>query len=343
MHLQSHKFEFPFDVYVIRWIAFVAFLSMKSENAIDIDANSANESRREKQKTSLTPLIIACLAATWLVWGSTYLAIKFALVSFPPFVQMGSRFIVAGVALALWMRYVRNAPWPTLIQWRNATVIGALMLGCGMGGTAYSEQTIGSGLVVAFIAVVPVMMALGNLLWKIYPSRLEAAGIGVGLAGVLMLTQGAGFQSSTAGLIAIAIACVAWSTGSLLSQRVPALAMAPGAMGFASEMIGGGIVLMAMAAINGEYVTLRSSWPPQPLATAAWFYLVVFGSLIAFNAYMVLLAKSSAALAASYCFVTPVIAMVLGIVFAGEVVSGFEWAAAGVVLVGVILVLSGRK
>jgi drug/metabolite transporter (DMT)-like permease len=319
---------------------------MTTTNSLEHSVNAGTTESRDgvpKKATGLTPLVIGCLAATWLVWGSTYLAIKFALVSFPPFVQMGSRFIVAGVVLALWMRWVKRAAWPTLVQWRNASVIGALMLGGGMGFTAVSEQTVSSGLVVAFIAVVPIMMALGNLLWKIYPSKLEAFGIAVGLIGVLMLTQGSGFRASAAGLIAIAIACISWSTGSLLSQRVPALAMAPGAMGFASEMMCGGVVLMAFAMIAGEYPTLASLWPPQPSAIAAWFYLVVFGSLIAFNAYMVLLAKSSAALAASYCFVTPVIAMLLGVWLGGEVVTGFEWAAAGVVLIGVVLVLRGRR
>jgi drug/metabolite transporter (DMT)-like permease len=296
-----------------------------------------------QRHTVFTPLIIACLAATWLVWGSTYLAIKFALVSFPPFIGMGTRFIVAGIVLFIWMKWVRNAPWPTAREWWSGSVIGALMCAGGMGGTAISEQTIGSGLVVAFIAVVPVMMALGNLLWKIYPTRLEMIGIAVGLVGVLMLTQGAGFQSSTVGLIAIAVACICWSSGSLLSQRVPSLALAPGAIGFATEMIAGGFLLMVMAAITGEYTTFASLWPPQPLAVAAWFYLVVAGSLIAFNAYMVLLARASAALAASYCFVTPVIAMLLGVAFAGEVITGFEWGAAGVVLIGVVLVLRGRK
>jgi drug/metabolite transporter (DMT)-like permease len=294
-------------------------------------------------RAGLSPLIIACLGATWLVWGSTYLAIKFALVSFPPFIGMGSRFVVAGVVLFIWMKFVRNAPWPTAREWRSGVVIGVLMCAGGMGGTAVSEQTIGSGLVVAFIAVVPVMMALGNLLWKIYPSRLETIGIAVGLLGVLMLTQGAGFQASTMGLIAIAVACVCWSAGSLLSQRVASLALAPGAIGFATEMIGGGFALMLMAAITGEYPTFVSLWPPQPLAVAAWWYLVIAGSLIAFNAYMVLLARASAALAASYCFVTPVIAMLLGVALAGEVISGFEWAAAGVVLIGVVLVLRGRR
>jgi len=277
-------------------------------------------------------LILLCLAATWLVWGSTYLAIKFALVSFPPFLQMGSRFLLAGVLLLAWMRW-RGAPWPSALQWRNALAVGTLMLGGGMGGTAYAEQTVGSGLVVAFIAVVPLMIAGLNLLWRVVPSRLELLGIGVGLAGVLMLTQGAGFQASPAGLAAIATACLTWSVGSVLSQR--SLPLATGATGFASEMICGGVVLLGMAALAGE----RMQWPPEPQAVAAWFYLVVFGSLIAFNAYMVLLSKASAGLASSYTFVNPVIAMLLGVWVAGETVTRYEWAAAGVVLAGVVLLL----
>lgn len=288
----------------------------------------------------LSPLVVACLAATWLVWGSTYLAIKFALVSFPPFVQMGSRFLVAGGLLLAWTAW-RGAAMPSRRQWAHALVVGALMLGGGMGGTAYAEQTVGSGLVVAFIAVVPVLMALMLMAWRVFPTRLEAAGIAVGLAGVLMLTQGAGFQSSPAGLAAIAIACVTWCVGSVLSQKL--LPLAPGAVGFASEMICGGGVLLGMAALDGEYAVLAARWPPEPLAVAAWAYLVVAGSLIAFNAYMVLLARTSAGLASSYCFVNPVIALLLGVTIGGEAVSRGEWMAAGVVLAGVVLLLSGRR
>ena len=280
----------------------------------------------------MPPLLILCLAATWLVWGSTYLAIKYALLSFPPFFQMGTRFLFAGVLLLAWMRW-RGAAWPDRTQWRNALVLGTLMLGGGMGGTAVAEVTVGSGLVVAFIAVSPLMIAALNLLWGVKPGRLEAAGIAVGLVGVLMLTQGAGFQASPAGLAAIAIACVTWSVGSVLSQR--SLPLAGGAMGFASEMVCGGVVLLVFSALAGE----RPQWPPQPVATAAWFYLVVFGSLIAFNAYMVLLARASSGLASSYTFVNPVVAMLLGVAVAGEVVTGFEWLAAGVVLAGVVLML----
>jgi len=286
-------------------------------------------------RLSHDPLLVACLAATWLVWGSTYLAIKFALLSFPPFFQMGTRFLFAGVLLFAWMRW-RGAALPTRHQWRNAGVIGALMLGGGMGGTAHAEQTVGSGLVVAFIAVVPLMIAALNRLWGLKPGRFELAGIGVGLAGVLMLTQGAGFQSSPAGLAAIAIACVTWSVGSVLSQR--SLPLAPGAMGFASEMICGGVVLLALSALNRE----APQWPPQPAAVAAWFYLVVFGSLIAFNAYMLLLARAPAAVASSYTFVNPVIAMLLGVAVLGEKVTAFEWLAAAVVLVGVLLLFMKR-
>ena len=131
----------------------------------------------------LTPFIHACLVATWLIWGSTYLAIKWALISLPPFFQMGTRFLLAGAILMTWTRVVRKEPWPTRMQWRNALLVGALMLGGGMGGTAYAEQSVESGLVVAFIAVVPIMITALNALWKVYPSRLEAAGIVVGLLG----------------------------------------------------------------------------------------------------------------------------------------------------------------
>src|SRR5436189_1791489 len=100
-------------------------------------------------KPGLSPLILACLAATWLIWGSTYLAIKWALVSLPPFFQMGTRFLVAGALLMAWMRLARNAAWPTRTQWRNALWVGTLMLCGGMGSTAYAEQAVDSGLGVA--------------------------------------------------------------------------------------------------------------------------------------------------------------------------------------------------
>lgn len=292
------------------------------------------------RESSLSPLILLCLAATWLIWGSTYLAIKWALISFPPFVQMATRFLFAGVVLFAWMRLVRGAAWPDRRQWRHALWVGALMLGGGMGCTAFAEQTVDSGLVVVFIAVMPLMIAALNTLWGVFPSRLEAAGIVAGLAGVVMLTRGAGFSASPTGLVAIVIATASWSAGSVLSQR--RWPLAPGAMGFASEMICGGFVLLALAGFNDEFPQLAANWPFETKSILAWGYLVVFGSLMAFNAYMVLLERVSAGLASSYSFVNPVIALLLGVWLAGEKVTPYEWTAAAVILLGVVLLISRR-
>lgn len=284
----------------------------------------------------LSPLLLACLAATWFIWGSTYLAIKFALVSFPPFYQMGSRFLVAGLVLIAWLK-VRGRALPTLIEWRNAVIVGTLMLVIAMGLTAYSELTVASGLIVAYIAIIPIIITAMNLPFGIKPGRLELVGMIVGLTGVLLLVQGEAFSASRAGLAAITAACLSWSLGSVLSQR--AFALAPGAMGFASEMLCGSVLLLLVALALGE----RPQWPPEPLAAWSWAYLVVFGSLLAFNAYMVLLSRVSAALAASYTFVNPVIALGLGVWLGGETVTQFEWAAAAIITAGVVLLVLGRR
>jgi drug/metabolite transporter (DMT)-like permease len=284
----------------------------------------------------MSPAIIASLAATWLIWGSTYLAIQWALVSFPPFWQIGVRFVIAGGLLLAFMRW-RGAPWPSLLQWRNAFIIGSLLLAGGTGMTAYAEQTVQSGLIVTFIAVIPAIIALINLAYGVRPGLLETLGIAVGIGGVVMLTHGSAFSSSPAGLIGVSVACCCWSLGSVLSQRSYPLAKGP--MGYASEMLAGGIVLTALAVLLHE----RPQWPPQPLALASWIYLITFGSWVAFSAYMYLLDHASAGVASSYTLVNPVIAMLLGVWFNNEQVSSFEWLAVGVILVGVLLLLYGRR
>ena len=289
-------------------------------------------------------LLVPALLACYLVWGSTYLAIRWALVSFPPFFQMGTRFLVAGALLFAWVawRARRNpsnsGPWlPTLRQWRNALVVGTLMLGGGMGLVASAEQHIGSGLIAAFIAVVPLWVCGWGLVFGQRPGRLELAGMAVGLAGVLLLVRGASFAAAPAGLAAIAVATLAWSLGSVLSTTK--LPLAPGAAGFASEMLCGGAVLMLISLALGE----QFMWPPQPLAAFAWSYLVVFGSLIAFSAYLYLLSHASPAMATSYAFVNPVIALFLGVAFANEAVTGGEWLASSVILLGVFLIFRGKS
>jgi drug/metabolite transporter (DMT)-like permease len=206
-----------------------------------------------------------------------------------------------------------------------------------MGGTAFAEQTVASGLVVAFIAITPALITIASLPFGIKPSKLEVIGIGIGIAGVLLLVSGAGFSSSIAGLVAIITATLAWSIGSVLSQQV--LPLAPASSGFSSEMICGGIFLLLLSWLTGEIV----AWPPEPLAAASWVYLVVFGSLIAFVAYMVLLSNTSPALASSYSFVNPVIAMMLGISLAGESVTMHEWIAIGIIVGGVAVLVLVRR
>ena len=284
-------------------------------------------------------LLLPALLACYLIWGSTYLAIRFALASFPPFFQMGTRFLAAGALLmawVLWRARAGGAPLPTPRQWRNALVIGALMLGGGMGLTATAEQHVGSGLVAAFIAVTPMLVSGWGLLFGQRPNRTEFAGMLVGVAGVLMLVRGASFSASPVGIAAIAGATLAWSLGSVLSTtRLP---LAAGPAGFASEMLCGGAVLMALSLALGEQFVA----PPQARALASWAYLVVFGSLIAFSAYLYLLSHASPAVATSYAFVNPVIALALGVWLGGEALSGGEWVACGVILAGVLLIFRGK-
>ncbi len=299
------------------------------------------------QKPSTT-LIAAALAAVYLVWGSTYLAIRFALVSFPPFFQMGSRFIVAGVLLMVFLKLrgrklpnspkASNSPPPQAQTWywRNALIVGTLMLGGGMGLVGVAAQTIGSGLIATFIAIVPMMVVLIGLAFGKRPSGLEIVGMLIGFGGVIFLLQGRSFNASPVGLLAMFGATISWSIGSVL--QTTKLPLAPGALGFASEMLCGGAVLLLLSLALGESVSM----PLDTRALLSWGYLVVFGSLIAFSAYLFLLAHVSPALATSYAFVNPVIALFLGVWLGDEVVQKTEWLACGVILFGVLMFFAAR-
>ncbi|HEY3851648.1 MAG TPA: EamA family transporter [Steroidobacteraceae bacterium] len=287
-------------------------------------------------RRSISPLIAACLAATWLIWGSTYLVIRFALVGFAPFFLMATRFVCAGTLLMTW-QLARGARLPTPREWLNAAVVGTLMIGGGMGCVAYSEMTIASGLVVAFIAVIPLILVAINLAFGVRPPRSELLAVCVGLAGVLMLTQGEGIRASPMGLAAIMIGCAGWSLGSMLSLRV--LPLAPGATGFASEMLCGGTALFVISALRGEPWHWPSAWGPL----LSWFYLVSFGTLIAFSAYMLLLARTTTSVASSYTLVNPVVALLLGVTWGGEIVTAREWIAVSVILLGVVLLFVSRR
>ena len=286
--------------------------------------------------------VVACLAATWFVWGSMYLAIKWALVSFPPFFQMGSQFLAAGVLLAVVAR-VRGAAWPSRREWLSGAVLGCLLLGIGYGFTAIAETSISSGLVVAFNAVVPTLLVLAEWPYGVRPAPRQLAGVAIGLGGVVMLTQGQGFSASLTGLLAISCACIAWVLGSVWAVHgLPGgakLSTAPGSMGHASQMLIGGVLLLILSWAVGEV----PGWPPQPLALASWIYLAFAGSLISYTAYMILLERTTPSLAASYTYVNPIVALILGITLGNEIVTSFEWLAVSIVLVGVVLLLWRRN
>jgi len=291
--------------------------------------------------TVWSPLVLICLGATWFVWGTMFLAIKWALVSFPPFYQMGTQFLAAGLVLAIVARW-RGADWPDRSQWAGGAVLGCLLLGAGYGFTALAETSVSSGLVVAFTAIVPAMIVLAELPYGVKPAWRQVVGVTIGLIGIIMMTQGQGFSASLRGLLAIAAACVGWVLGSVWSVHgLPGgakLKIAAGFMGHASQMLTGGAILLIASWALGE----SPAWPPQPVALASWAYVAFAGSLVSYTAYMLLLERTTPSLAVSYTYVNPVVALVLGVTLGGEVVSHFEWLSVIVVLLGVVLLMWRR-
>ena len=285
---------------------------------------------------SLPRLVVVALLTVYLVWGSTYFAIHIALTSFPPFMLMGSRFIVAGSLLFLFLKW-RGKPNPSRKQWRDAGLVGSLILGGGMGLTSYAQQYISSGLTAVFIACSPLVMTLCVGMYGEWPNRREWLGILMGFTGAVLLASGSDFSAKPIGIIALLGAIICWDLGSVLSQRK--FTLAPGAMGFASEMLLGGVFLMALGGVSGEHFAATIT----PAAWMAWGYLVIAGSLGAFTAYMYLISTVTPALATSYSYVNPVIAVTLGVVFAGETLGTREIIAMTIILSSVILITTARK
>ena len=249
---------------------------------------------------------MVALLAVYVVWGSTYLAIRIALEGFPPFMMAGVRFLVAGGVLfgVLWLR---GAPAPRPRQWRAAALVGGLLLLGGNGGVVVAEQWVASGLAALGVATVALWSALFAGLWGQWPRRLEWLGLVVGFAGVGLLNLEGNLRASPAGAVALLVATVSWALGSMWSRHLdlPAGLMAP-----AAEMLAGGCLLVAASVLVGEKVPHAVG--PRPLVALA--YLIVFGSWIGFSAYVFLLRRVQPAVATSYAYVNPVIAMGLGVV-----------------------------
>lgn len=289
-------------------------------------------------KTHTRPLLIAsALLALYLIWGSTYLAMKFVIESFPPVLMAAVRFILAGGLLFGWLR-LRGAPNPTPPQWLGAGIVGIMLLVGGNALVAIAEQSVSSGLAALMIASVPLWMSLFSmLLLQHKPARREWIGMWVGAAGVALLSTGAQMQASISGTVLLLLAALSWSIGSIWGKRLP---MPSGLMATAAQMLIGGLAALVVSLLLGEH------FPAQLQAKAVWSlaYLVVFGSLLAFSAYWYLLNTVRPALATSYAFVNPVVAMLLGAWLAQEKITPQDWLALAIIVTGVVLVLPfGKK
>ena len=277
-------------------------------------------------------LIFSALFCTYFIWGSTYLAIKFGIESFPPFMMAGLRFVVAGVILYAVMRLL-GSPNPTRKQWLAATIIGILLPAIGNGTVTYVQQTISSSVAALSIATAPIWMAIFSSIWGHHISRREWLGIAIGLCGIVLLNIGGSLRGDYINAALLIFAAASWSFGSVWSKH---LDLPTGLMAPASQMLMGGIALMIVSTLHGESY-------PSVISAKSWgamLFLVVLGSLVAYSAYQYLLKNVRTLVASSNTFVNPVVAFVLGIWLANETVTSTEYAALAVILVGVFLVLS---
>ncbi|GAA3934739.1 drug/metabolite exporter YedA [Luteimonas lutimaris] len=275
--------------------------------------------------------VAAALAVLYLVWGSTYLGIRFALEGgWPPLLMAGSRFLVAGGLLFAVLR-LRGVPMPTWRQWRNSAFMGVLLLGLGNGMVCIAEQSVSSGLAAVAVASAPLWIALFATLRGQRSNRLEWLGLGIGFVGVLWLNAGSSLAATPVGLVALLVAPIAWAFGSVWSQGRD---LPSPFMGAAAQMLCGGTMMLAAGLVLGE----RLDAMPSASGMLAVAYLAGFGSIVAFSAYIWLLHHVRATLAGSYAYVNPVVAVALGAWLAAERFSVHDIGAMVVILSGVVAI-----
>ncbi|WP_296258827.1 MULTISPECIES: drug/metabolite exporter YedA [unclassified Pseudomonas] len=276
-------------------------------------------------------LLIGAFFALYVIWGSTYLAIRIGIQTWPPLMMAGVRFTIAGAILFAFMR-LRGAPMPSWKQWKAAALVGFLLLACGNGGVTLAEHAgVASGVAALAVAVVPLFTLLFGLIWRHRNTGLEWAGIVLGLIGIALLNLGSNLQASPMGAMLVISAAAAWAFGSVWSRYLP---LPPGPMASACEMLVAGVMLLVGSYTSGERLT-------QSPGFSGWLvmaYLVVFGSIVAFSSYMYLLKNVRPAAATSYAYVNPAVAVLLGVLFADEHIGPAEAAAMTVIISAVVLI-----
>jgi drug/metabolite transporter (DMT)-like permease len=288
--------------------------------------------------------LIAAFAAVYVIWGSTYLAIRFAVQTLPPLLMASARFILAGLIVLLWARFRDGEAWPTRGEWRVGWISGALLLLGGNGGVSWAEQRVPSGIAALLVAVVPVFMVLLEWLRPggTRPRAAVFVGVGLGLAGlVLLVGPGAlrGGGGDVVGPLVLVLASLSWAAGSLYTKFTPSTAS--GTMATGAQMLAGGLALLAAAIVAGEPAQLDLAHVSTS-SLVSFLYLLTFGSLIGFTAYVYLLAHTTAAKAATYAYVNPVVAVLLGTLFANEALTVPTIAGGAVILVAVMLIVTAR-
>ena len=282
----------------------------------------------------LLPLFGA-LFALYIIWGSTYFVIRIGVESRPPLMMAGVRFLAAGILLLAFL-LLRGHKLPPLRPLLNAALIGLLLLAVGNGMVTVAEhQNVPSGIAAVVVATVPLFTLCFSRLFGIKTRKLEWVGIAIGLAGIIMLNSGGNLSGNPWGAILILIGSISWAFGSVYGSRIT---LPVGMMAGAIEMLAAGVVLMIASMIAGEKLTAL----PSLSGFLAVGYLALFGSIIAINAYMYLIRNVSPALATSYAYVNPVVAVLLGTGLGGETLSKIEWLALGVIVFAVVLVKLGK-
>jgi drug/metabolite transporter (DMT)-like permease len=262
------------------------------------------------------------------LWGSTYLGIKFALISFPPFLLGGTRFPLAGLLMLAFVK-LRGAPNPTPRQWLHSALYGFLLIGLGNGLIAVAEQYLSSGLVAALLAVSPAVIVLLSGFFGKWPNKLEWMGIGVGLVGVLVMNFDSELRGNLDGLVILIASLLCWCFATVLARYKLDL---PGSMTTPIELFSGGALQLIFSLSLQEQMK-----PMQTPALLGWFYLVL-ASIVGFTCYNIVFKRLRPALASRFAYVNPVVALLLGATLGGETVSLYAMLGVGVVIAGVLFI-----
>lgn len=282
----------------------------------------------------LLPLL-GSLFALYIIWGSTYFAIAIGVQSWPPFMMAGVRYLSAGIVLTAGLLFSGHK-FPSWRQIINATLLGFLLLAIGNGMVTLAEyQHVASGITAVLVATVPLFALIFSYFFSIPVRKIEWVSIGIGFVGIVLLNSGGNLSGHSISALLILLASLSWAFGSVYGTR---LDLPVGMMAGAVEMVAAGIILLVFSFLSGE----KLNQPPTLSGLLAVGYLSVFGSIIAISAYMYLIRNVSPAIATSYAYVNPIVAVLLGIFLDGERLSELEWLSLAIIILAVLMVTLGK-